>query len=244
MGFADLYLNAVEDALSAIVSDEREAIDRAGELLASSLSHDGMLYVFGCGHSHMVEEELFYRAGGLAPVCPMFDTSTMLHEGAAKSSLLERKSGYAPLIAERYPIGPDDCLLVASTSGINSLAIEMAQAAAEKGAAVIGISSFAYREKPSRHPLGLHLPDVCDVCVDNHVAVGDASVPVRTDGTKAGPTSSIATLLIANLVMLSACERLRASGREPEVFLSGNCEGSSEHNADLVKRYSARVRSL
>lgn len=244
MGFTDLYLRAVSQVISEIAGKEREPIERAGGLLASSLAHGGMLYVFGCGHSHMVEEELFYRAGGLAPVCPMFDTSTMLHEGAAKSSLLERKSGYAPLIAERYPIGPDDCLLVASTSGINSLAIEMAQAAAEKGAAVIGISSFAYREKRSRHPLGLHLPDVCDVCVDNHVVVGDASVPVRSDGTKAGPTSSIATLLIANLVMLAACEQLRADGIEPEVFLSGNCEGSSEHNADLVRRYSLRVRSL
>lgn len=244
MGFADLYFNAIEGVVSSIASQERAAIDQAGELLASALERDGMLYVFGCGHSHMVEEELFYRAGGLAPVCPMFDTSTMLHEGAAKSSLLERRSGYARLIADRYPIGPNDCLLVASTSGINPLAIEMAQAAAEKGAAVVGISSFAYREKASRHPRGLHLPDVCDVCVDNHVGVGDASVPVRSDGTKAGPTSSIATLLIANLIVLSACERLRAAGREPEVFLSGNCEGSSEHNAELVRRYSARVRSL
>lgn len=244
MGFVDQYYCAVESVISGIVAEERASIKRAGDLVATSLSRGGMLYVFGCGHSHMLEEELFYRAGGLAPVCPMFDTATMLHEGAAKSSQLERRSGYAELVARRYPMGADDCLLVASTSGINPLTIEMAQTAKEMGAATVGISSFAYREKPSRHPDGLHLPDVCDVCVDNHVAVGDASVPVRSDGTKAGPTSSIATLLIANLIALEACERLRASGAEPEVFLSGNCEGSDEHNAELVRRYSLRVRSL
>ena len=244
MSFTDQYFDAVHDVIADIRSQEGEPIAAAADLLAATLRRDGLLYVFGCGHSHLVEEELFYRAGGLAPVCPMFDTATMLHEGAAKSSLIERQSGYASLVADRYPLGEKDCLLVASTSGINPFAIEMAQIARARGAAVIGVSSFAYRAKPSRHPEGLHLPDVCDVCIDNHVQVGDASVPVRADGTKAGPTSSIATLLIANLVVLAACERLRAAGQEPEVFLSGNCEGSGEHNAELVRRFSARVRSL
>jgi uncharacterized phosphosugar-binding protein len=135
----------------------------------------------------MVEEELFYRAGGLGAVCPIFETSTMLHEGAAKSSRIERMSGYAKLVAERFDVGSGDCFLAVSTSGINPFAIEMAQIAGARGAGVIGITSLCYRKKPSRHRDGLHLPDVCDVCIDSHVPAGDACVTVCTDGTKAGP---------------------------------------------------------
>ena len=51
------------------------------------------------------------------------------NEGAAKSSRIERMSGYAPLVMERYPMGPEDCFLAVSSSGINPFIIEMAQLA-------------------------------------------------------------------------------------------------------------------
>lgn len=244
MDFVSEYAASVTGILNEIWTGERTSIDRAGEMLADSLAADGMLYVFGCGHSHMVEEELFYRAGGLGAVCPIFETSTMLHEGAAKSSKIERMSGYAGLVAERFDMGPKDCFLTVSSSGINPFAIEMAQCAAARGTKVIGISSFCYKEKPSRHRDGLHLPDVCDVCIDNHVPVGDACVEVCMDGTKAGPVSSLASLAIADAVMLSACQKLRERGIEPEVFRSGNCSGGDEYNRRLIERFQPRVRSL
>ena len=105
MDFVSEYAAVVTGVLDAVWTKERAVIERAGGILSDSLAADGMLYVFGCGHSHMVEEELFYRAGGLGAVCPIFETSTMLHEGAAKSSRIERMSGYAELVAERYDMG-------------------------------------------------------------------------------------------------------------------------------------------
>ena len=142
MDFVSEYAANVDAVLQAIWREERPAIDEAGRMLADSLAADGMLYVFGCGHSHMIEEELFYRAGGLGAVCPLFESSTMLHEGAAKSSKIERMSGYAQLVIDRYDIGPKDCFLAVSSSGINPFIIEMAQLAREKGAKVVGISAF------------------------------------------------------------------------------------------------------
>lgn len=244
MDFLNKYRQSVCSTLDTIWETEQASIDRSGGILADTLAVDGLLYVFGCGHSHMIQEELFYRAGGLGAVCPIFETSAMLHEGAAKSSQIERMSGYAPLVMERYPIAPGDCLLVVSSSGINPFAIELAQQAREKGAKVIGISSFQYRSRPSRHKDGLHLPDVCDVCIDNHVPVGDACVEVCRDGTKAGPVSSIASMAIANSIVLCACQKLRERGLEPEIFRSGNCEGGDRYNQHLIDRFSKRVRSL
>ena len=238
------YYDNIKRTLEAIFQTEQDKIDQAGELLARTLKEDGLLYVFGCGHSHMLAEELFYRAGGLAAVYPIFETAAMLHEGAAKSSQIERMSGYAPHVLRRYPISDKDCLLISSTSGINPFGIEIAQGARERGAKVIGISSSAYLSKPSRHSEGKHLPDVCDLCIDNHVPEGDASVSVRADGTKAGPLSTIATLSIANAIVLTACEKLTAQGIEPEVFRSGNCPGTDEYNARILDAYQPRIRHL
>jgi len=238
------YYKQVSTVLDAVFANESETIEKAGAMLAETLKNDGMLYVFGCGHSHMLAEELFYRAGGLAAVYPIFETAAMLHEGAAKSSQVERLSGYAKNVIERYPISDKDCFLVVSTSGINPFPMEMAEGAKARGAKIIGISSFAYKEKPSRRANGKHLPDVCDVCVNNHVPVGDASVEVVSDGTKAGPVSSIASIAIANSIVLQACELLRKEGIDPRVFRSGNCPGTDEYNAEILRTYMPRVRHL
>ena len=238
------YYKQVSTVLDAVFANESETIEKAGAMLAETLKNDGMLYVFGCGHSHMLAEELFYRAGGLAAVYPIFETAAMLHEGAAKSSQVERLSGYAKNVIERYPISDKDCFLVVSTSGINPFPMEMAEGAKARGAKIIGISSFAYKEKPSRRADGKHLPDVCDVCVNNHVPVGDASVEVVSDGTKAGPVSSIASIAIANSIVLQACELLRKEGIDPRVFRSGNCPGTDEYNAEILRTYMPRVRHL
>ena len=238
------YFETVSQTLDTIFHQETAKIDKAGEILAETLKKDGLLYVFGCGHSHMLAEELFYRAGGLAPVYPIFETAAKLHEGAAKSSRIERMSGYAKHVMDRYPIGPNDCLLVVSTSGINPFPMEMAEAAAAKGAKVIGISSFAYLANPSRHAEGKHLPDFCDICVDNHVPTGDATVQVCADGTKAGPVSTIASIALANSIVLHACEVLNNQGIEPRVFHSGNCPGADGYNAELIRDYMPRVRNL
>lgn len=238
------YYQKVISLLHDIFEKESALIEKAGELFCETLKQDGVLYVFGCGHSHMLAEELFYRAGGLAAVYPIFETAAMLHEGAAKSSQIERMSGYAPLMIARYPISEKDCLLISSTSGINPFSIEAAEAARAKGAKVIGISSFHYKKEVSRDASGKHLPDVCDLCIDNHVPVGDAVIPVDDNGTKAGPVSTISTLAIANSIILTACEKLREQGIQPEVFRSGNCVGADDYNAGILAKYMPRIRHL
>ena len=242
--FIDQYYQNITGILDTIYTVESERIQSAGKVIAEVFNKDQLLHVFGCGHSHMLEEELFYRAGGMALVNPIFETSTMLHEGAVKSSQIERMSGYAHLVLERYSISPGDAILLASTSGINSFPIEMAQSAKEFGAIVIGITSFNYLERPSRQADGLHLKDVCDYVIDNHVPIGDASVEVRSDGTKSGPLSSIATLFIANSLMLAASDQLNEWNIEPKIYRSGNCPGGDQYNARLISQLRTRIKHL
>jgi uncharacterized phosphosugar-binding protein len=242
--FVDQYYQNITGILETIYTEESVNIKSVGKVIAEVFKNDQLLHVFGCGHSHMLEEELFYRAGGMALVNPIFETSTMLHEGAVKSSQIERMSGYAHLVLERYSISPGDAILIASTSGINSFPIEMAQSAKEFGATVIGITSFYYLERPSRQADGLHLKDVCDYVINNHVPVGDASVEVRSDGTKSGPLSSIATLFIANSLMLAASDQLNEWNIEPKIYQSGNCPGGDQYNARLISQLRTRIKHL
>ena len=244
MMFANIYYQNTIDILQTIHTEESQLIAKTGTVLAEVFKRDGLLHVFGCGHSHMIAEELFYRAGGLVPISPIFETSTMLHEGAVKSSQIERMSGYAHLVLERYTISDGDAFLISSTSGINSFSIEMAQAAKKTGATVIGITSFPYLEAPSRQKDGLHLADVCDIAINNHVPVGDASVEVNPDGTKSGPLSTLATLYIANSLVLEACDRLIEWGIDPMIYRSGNCQGGDKHNANLINHFKSRIKHL
>ena len=238
------YFRQVESVLGKVMQTQKEKIETAAEMVAGSMERDGMLYVFGCGHSHIIGEDLFYRAGGTAPVCPMLDGGLMLHEGAVKSSYYERMSGLAKPVFERYGLTKDDVLLVVSTSGINSVPIEMAMCAKEKGIPVIAIVSYAYADDVSRHASGKKLHDIADVLIDNGVCHGDASVTVGDTDRRVGPISTISASLIAQSIVVQADENLWKKGILPPTYMSGNIAGGMESNQELIERYMHRIKHL
>ena len=83
------YLEGITAILRRIEDEEANAMARAAELVADVICRDGLVHVFGCGHSHLAALDTFYRAGGLACVSPVLDADLMLHDGAAKSSRME-----------------------------------------------------------------------------------------------------------------------------------------------------------
>lgn len=97
----------IHTLLDTLMETQSDAIDRAVAAVADTLAQDGMVYAFGTGHSHMLAEELFYRAGGLVKVYPILDEPLMLHSNASRSSQLERLPGYAATaISEHEPKTP------------------------------------------------------------------------------------------------------------------------------------------
>ncbi len=238
------YFNQVETILAKVMDTQSEKIEKVAEIVANCWAKDGMLYVFGCGHSHMVGEDLFYRAGGTAPVCAMLDADLMLHEGAVKSSYYERMSGLAKPVFDRYGLTRNDVLLVSSTSGINSVPIEMAMCAKEKGIPVVAIVSAAYDNDTSRHASGKKLHDVADIVLDNGVCHGDAAVEVGDTGMRVGPISTISACMIAQSIVVQADENLWKMGITPPAYVSGNISGGMERNQALIDRYMPRIKHL
>ena len=117
------YLQRICSMLNDVERDEIDAIQAAAEKTYQSLKNGGLLHVFSTGHSHMIVEELFYRAGGLVPVNPILDNSLMLHEGAITSTKNERISGLAENILKNAGLKKDDTILISSNTGINNVKI-------------------------------------------------------------------------------------------------------------------------
>lgn len=230
------YLKNIINNLKEIEEKEGEKIEKASRLVADTIKNDGLIYVFGCGHSHLPGLDTFYRAGGLANVSPLLDTDLMLHNGAAKSSRMEKMSGIAPEVFRRYCIGENDILFVLSASGKNQVPVEMAQAAKQSGVKVIGISSSEYFDRGGR------LHNYVDIAIDCKVPYGDASVKVGD--AMMGGLSTYAACFILNSCLINGSEIALNEGTVPPVFMSGNIDGGKEYNIALEERYLGRVKHL
>ena len=230
------YLQKIIDALQKIEREEGDAIARASRLVADVIKNGGLIFTFGCGHSHLPGLDAHYRAGGLANVSPILDTDLMLHNGAAKSSRMEKMSGLAPEILRRYTPTEKDVLFVVSSSGKNRVPIEMCDEAKKYGLPTISISSFAYAEK------GGELHRHADVAIDNKVPYGDACIDVA--GKTMGGLSTYTACFILNTCLMRGAELAASEGATLPVYISGNVEGGKEHNVVLENEYLGRVKHL
>ena len=64
------FYNIIQKQLVSIISDEREVIKGASLLIAQTIKNDGLIHIFGTGHSHIFAEEAFFsrrRAGLCQP---------------------------------------------------------------------------------------------------------------------------------------------------------------------------------
>ncbi|MCL5046514.1 MAG: SIS domain-containing protein [Actinobacteria bacterium] len=239
------YLSEIQKILTRVSTTQSGAIESAADLIADSLSRGGVVHLFGAGHSHMLCEEAFYRAGGLAAINPILDPGLMPHEGAVRSSLLERLEGYGQILIAQQDLRPGEVIVVISTSGRNAVPVEVALEAKKRGLTVVAITSAEYsRFTTSRHSSGKLLLDVADVVIDNCGVPGDAILEHPGVPVKFAPTSTAVGAAIINAIMAEAGEKLAVRGIEPPVFLSGNLDGADARNLELVGRYKNRVRLL
>lgn len=230
------YLNRITGLLSQIETDGADVMARASDAVAGVICRDGVVHVFGCGHSHLPALDTFYRAGGLACVSPVLDEDLMLHDGAAKSSRMEKMSGIAAEVFRRHSVSPNDIMVVISASGKNAAPVEMLRAAKAAGVPTIAISSSAYRAH------GAVLLDEADIPIDCKVPYGDAVIDVGD--MKMGGLSTYASLFILNSVLIDGAKKALARGVEPPIYTSGNVEGGTAKNIALEERYFGRVKRL
>src|SRR5215204_6439194 len=136
------YLEGLRTIMKRIEREQAENIQRAGRLIADGLAADGVVHAFGTGHSHLIAEEAFFRAGGLAAINPILDERLIFLKGALESTRAERESGLASRLIERENVRPEDAAIIISNSGRNAAPIEMAQEMKARGVKVIAITNL------------------------------------------------------------------------------------------------------
>ena len=240
----DTYCDSISNLLKRLVATQRAELATAQNWVADTLAAGGLIYVTGSGHSHMIAEEVFYRAGGIAAVQAILEPPLMLHQGAHRSTVLERLEGYAEIVLGDYPIGRDDVLFVASNSGRNAFPIEAALFGRANGAKVIAITSRDHAARvASRHSSGKMLSDVADLTIDNQAPYGDACLAIPNSDQWMGSASTISGAFIVNAVMAEAVANLSRRGVVVDVYRSANAAGGSDAT-DIVERWRSRIRGL
>jgi uncharacterized phosphosugar-binding protein len=158
------------------------------------------------------------------------------------TSQLERVEGLGATLLRAQPIQEGDVLIIASTSGRNAVALDMALAARELGVTTIAVTALEYSQQvQSRHSSGKKLYELCDLVIDNCAPLGDAAVEIEGFAQAVGPLSTVLGCAVVNAIATQVVANLVARGVTPPVFVSANMPGGDEHNARLLAENRARI---
>jgi uncharacterized phosphosugar-binding protein len=231
------YFQRIQELQSKIIASQKGTLIRVAGRMAETIRQDRRILTFGTGHSHMLSEEGFFRAGGLAAVVPIFSSMLMLHENAEVSSKLERSAGLAESLLSAYTPLSGEMLFIFSNSGVNRLPVEMALVAKARGLFVVSVSSLKYAQVAPLSDLGKRLDEIADIALDNGGEPGDALLTIDDASWRVGPSSTITGALIWNSLVVETVAQLAAAGDEAPVIASLNMQGAEDHNRKLLEKW-------
>ena len=238
------YIEGLQAVLDRIKGEQPANIEKAGLLVADSLSAGGVVHTFGTGHSHLIADEAFFRAGGIAAVNPILDERLIFLKGALESTRAERESGLARTLIEGEVVAEEDVAIVISNSGRNAAPVEMALEMKARGVRVIAITNIEQsRASAPRHATGKRLYEVADIAVDNCVPAGDALLELPGLTSRIGPSSTVAGAAVINSIVIEAVAELLRRGERAPVLPSANVEGVTEDALEeILRRYRGRIK--
>ena len=251
---AESYFHEALARLQQLYATQSDALDRAAEICTEAIATDGLVHLFGCGHSRMMCEEMTPRQGCFVGWHTIVELGLTFHNaivgpnGLRQSLHLEKTLGYAEQILRNFAFGPKDVMIVISTSGIREVIIEMAEGAKQRGLAVIALVSRDHCEQARpAHPSGKKLIDVADVVLDNGAPVGDSLLPLEGAPGKTGPFSTLGGAMVMNLLRCEVAQRLVDRGIEVVFLPSHQFVGSRTVEEQLeyfYAQYAKRIAPL
>lgn len=244
-----LYFEVMREVVEDVLNTQEANIMKAAEILTNTTQNNGIIHLFGSGHSSLIAEDVFWRAATLANVHAIFESAVAGINEVTKTSKIEKLEGIGRVILEYNRVLPPDAIICISNSGNNAATVDVALGAKKRGVPVIAITNVTYADQlTTHHSSGKKLKDVADVVIDNCSLYGDAAVEIPGFSQKVGATSTIPVAFIVPALLVQTCENLVDLGIQPDVYYNGHLAYEDPaiklHNDALVDKYFYRIRNL
>lgn len=246
---AGSWTNAAQELLKNLIQSQGKAISMAAQWCAESILNDGMVHLFGTGHSRIPLEEMFPRYGSFAGFNPMAELSMTFHtqivgsNGQRQAMFIERVEGFAEQILSNWQFSNHDIIIIFSVGGQTAVPIEMAIGARQRGLKVIAVTSVAQNKIGTPpHSTGTTLSDNADIVIDLMTPVGDAMVSIPGMQTPVGPGSTVTQIAIVNEIKVQVADLLVKNGYIPAVLTSSSVVNKEESRRLFDAAYAEHAR--
>lgn len=254
MSVINEYLDAAHRIITKIQANETENIAKAVDIFAHTIANDGLVHMFGTGHSRIFVEEMYPRHGSFPGFHPIVELSMTFHNpvvganGQRQAMFIEHIEGLAKTILRNFYIAEPDSFLVFSNSGVNEVVVEMGLEAKARDLPLVVVISKAHSAASTpKHSSGKKLEDIADVVIDNGTPAGDALVNIDGLADPIGPGSTVGAAAVTNAIKTGVAEKLHALGKMPPVLTSSVIIGSEKSKAQFDASYDdyrARIRRV
>jgi uncharacterized phosphosugar-binding protein len=248
---ATAWLRQAGVLLERISTTQADALEEAARWCADTIAADGLVHLFGTGHSRIPVEEMFPRYGSFPGFHPMVELSMTFHtqvvgsNGQRQAMFIERTPGLAEVILDNFSFGPRDLMMVFSANGLTAVPVEMARGARRRGLRVIAVTSVTQSQGGEPDPaVGARLLDEADLVIDLCTPEADAMVTLEGLDTPVGPGSTLAYVAIINALKARIAQLLVERGVRPPVITRASVVGAERSRALFDAAYREHARRL
>jgi uncharacterized phosphosugar-binding protein len=233
------WMTAARSVLDRLASTQADALETASRWSAEAIAADGLVHLFGTGHSRIPVEEMFPRYGSYPGFNPIVELSMTFHtqvvgaNGQRQAMFIERMPGLAEVILSNFRFGPKDVMIVFSAGGTSAVPVEIARGSRARGVRVVAVTSVEQSRSSQPDPaVGSRLLDEADLVIDLCTPHADALIMLEGADTPVGPGSTAAAVAIVNSIKVRTAQLLAEQGAMPPVITRASVVGA-ERSRDL-----------
>ena len=245
------WMTAAAALLEQVAATQAEAIETASQWSADAIAADGLVHLFGTGHSRIPVEEMFPRYGSYPGFNPIVELSMTFHtqvvgaNGQRQAMFIERMPGLAEVILSNFSFGPKDVMMVFSAGGTTAVPVEMARGARRRGVRVVAVTSIRQSRSSEVDPaVGSRLLDEADLVIDLCSPAADAMIDIAGLDTPVGPGSTVTAVAIVNSIKVRTAQLLTERGAMPPVLTRGSVVGADRSRDLFEAAYREHARRL
>ena len=234
-----LYISKLVKLAEQAGADNEAAYEAASNAMTESLANDGLVHLYGSGHSVLPVQETYPRYGSYVGFNPLTDPRVMWHNvlgagGVRELLWLERTEKYAEKFLDHQPLNKGDSIIIFGHSGRNSSGIDTALYAKRRGIFVVAVTAKSNLDKPATHTSGKRLADAADLVIDTCSPIEDALVPIEGWSRPVSGSSTVLAMILAHELIARTAQNLAKRGIELPVFASPTIAGVTLHDTDMI----------